>query len=402
VNLLSGVPSFGGLGSNRRRAKSRGDSDPGYINPFDEGKSKKPKPPPKTMTEKDARRSYQFLSNLADAAKKAFDTDSGITETSTRAQIYANADQRKALAKAEAFVAYAIGQGMAVSDPSRYGNESPVGSMILDSMNISASDESDGSIVRHPVGRYYFATKDLANYMVKSKEGMDMLLGYASAPGRAIKSAAQSVQTGVSMIAGPIANGVKVAMPIIRTTTTLLKLANSARDLKTGFNQWLHPAAKSPILHKGIPNLKIDLLPAVDIFTPSDSGLDLQYKLGVAEHKLRIESQMGTQSSYREALTNYMNLAAKAGIFVSQGQLPPPPSNIITGGYITSGGAPSPSPVIPDAVQPFQQTQPPPVLNPTQFAGLGEPIEASTWLWYMAGAAAIYMLLSTEMDPSRR
>ncbi len=360
MNLLAGIPS--GFGAHR--AKSRGDTDVGHINPFDDGGKKKPKPPPKTMTEKDAQRSYQFISNLADAASKAFDTDTGITETMTRDQIRTNPEQRKALAKAQAFVAYAIGQGMAVSDLSKYGVESPLGSMILDSMNISASDESNSAIYRHPVGRYYFAARDMANYAIKAKEGMDQLLGFASAPGRAIKSAVQSTQVGISRIAGPVANSIKVAMPIIRVTTQLMKLANSARDLKTSFGQWIHKA-ESPKRAAVSPKLNIDTAPAVDWFVPTQ--------------QVRVESI-------------YNDPATWAAIDKLS-------KSVASGGYVSGGIVPQ---TVPQPNTPPMQTQPPPVLNPTQFAGLGAAPEASTWLWIMAGVVSIYMMMSLDEEPGRK
>ncbi len=367
MNLLAGIPSLGGLDANHHRAQSRGETDVGHINPFEDDKHKKPKPPPKMMTEKDAQRSYQFISNLADAARKAFDADAGITETMTRDQIRSNPEQRRALAKAQAFVAYAIGQGMAVSDLSKYGVESPLGSMIMDSMNISASDESNSSIYRHPVGRYYFAARDMANYAVKAKEGMDQLLGFASSPGRAIKSAVQTTQVGISMIAGPVANGVKVAMPIIRATTQLLKLANSARDLKTSFGQWIHGAEKTPAIKKVLPpSLRIDASPAIDTFAPG--GQPYQ-----------------AQSIYNDPAT----WAAIDALSKS----------VASGGYVQGGFVPQP--VLQQNVPPMQ-TQPPPVLNPTQFAGLGNAPEATTWLWIMAGAVSLYMMLSLDNNPEQR
>ncbi len=407
-----------------RRVRSRDDrlptetgGGPDY-NPFADNPKPVPKPkvPPKLPASADknkyyaglavdAARGFAFIYANGQAAKKV-QWDSSIDKNFMANDMRGDKDPRwKSINAAREFVAGVLARAKSMQDMSKYDNgENPLGHMIMDSMGfITDNDIVQSGTVIHTLGQGYLAARRLADYAINLQNQVASII--PSAPD--VRKAAPEIQKQVSALAAPFITGANIAAKELTPfRLELLKMYLKTKSVRGNFSQFLQfvgsrgdqveqnsrldaerlysrfikalspaGAVKIPKLDFHAPTSSMDIFGAAGTASSVQREQELRARLQDILSRLQMEASIGDQQAYDRYLEEARQLSY--GLNTPLPMLPKRPGSIITGGYIT-GGSPDEDQLYTPPAQPqptqIQQTQPPAVLNPTQFSGLENPM----------------------------
>lgn len=243
-----------------RRAKARGDGDPGYINPFDPPKPA-PKPKP-AMPEKDFKRSQEFMDSVVASAQRygMYDDNPGIVPNMTRHQM--SKAQEKAANNGFAFAEDFLWKGSKIMDLSKYSDDRSMYGLMADALNTTGEASRSGE----NLGNAYLAARKLAAVAKIAKERMGIaaeVIGAVHASQAALKQLGPKLNEAISTTVGPIAQGIAY----INSTGQLIRYLNQIRAAKEALSKKFksvaavtipamrpdeHPITPAPILDRPI------------------------------------------------------------------------------------------------------------------------------------------------------